>query len=441
MARKKEAKYITVQQAVGLIKTGDKIILGMAASEPQEFVNHLHEAADNGATNILVTNCLPINQQAPYFADPKYQEHFELHSWFYSPGLRRNHKSGRISFIPNHLHLAAPKRLGHTHYNYYVGAASMPDEHGYVSLSLSNVYEKAAAEAADVVILEVNPNFPRTFGDLELHVSEVDYLIKTDYPAPEVGEIPLTDKDRKIGQLIADMIEDGSTLQLGIGGIPNAVAEALKGKKDLGIHTEMFTSGMMDLIECGAVTGKAKNINRGKHVAAFAYGNRKLYDYINNNPSVLIMDGTWVNDPAVIGLNDKQVSINACLEISLDGQVASESFGTSQFSGTGGQSDTVVGAQNSKGGKSFIALYSTAMVRNKETGEKEPQSKIVPILKPGAAVSLSRNDVDYVVTEYGVASLRGTSISERAEALIAIAHPDFREELRKEAIKYGFLAK
>lgn len=437
---KKQAKYITVNEALNLIKSGDKIILGMAASEPQLFVNRLHEVAERGAKDILVTNCLPVNQNAPYFADPKYYDAFEVHSWFYSPGLRKHHKSGRISFIPNHLHLAATKRLQHTKYNVFVGAAAMPDENGFVSLSLSNVYEKMACEQADLIILEVNPNFPSTHGDLRLHLSEVDYLVKADYKAPELPDIELTEKDKIIGNLIADMIEDGSTLQLGIGGIPNAVADALVNKKDLGIHTEMFTSGLMKLIEVGAVTGKHKNINKGKHVACFAYGNRKLYDYIDNNPDVQILNGTWVNDPNVIGQNDKQVSINSCLEIALDGQVASESFGTSQFSGTGGQSDTAVGAQISKGGKSFIALYSTAMVRNRETGEREEVSKIVPILAPGAAVSLSRNDVDYVVTEYGVAALRGTSISERTKLLISIAHPKFRDELTKEAIKYGFIA-
>ena len=439
--KKKEAKYINVEDALNLINTGDKIVLGMAASEPQLFVSRLHEVTNRGVTNVEVVNCLPINQDAPFFADPNYYSHFTLNSWFYSPGLRRNHKSGRMSFIPNHLHLAASKRLAHTKYNIFIGAAAMPDEHGYVSLSLSNVYEKASCEQADLVILEVNPNFPRTFGDLEIHISEIDYLIKTNYPAPEIGEIQLTEKDHIIGKFIADMIEDGSTIQLGIGGIPSAVAEALVDKRDLGIHTEMFTNGLMKLIEAGAVTGKMKNIDRGKHVACFAYGNRKLYDYINNNPAVLIKNGTWVNDPNVIGLNDKQISINSCLEISLDGQVASESFGTSQFSGTGGQTDTAVGAQNSLGGKSFIALYSTAMVRNKETGEREEVSKIVPILAPGAAVTLSRNDVDYVVTEYGIAALRGTSVSERTELLIAIAHPKFRDELRQEAIKYGFIGK
>lgn len=437
--RKKQAKYVTIEKAIEKIKDHSNIILGMAASEPQLFVNNIHKIYDR-ITEIEIVNCLPVNQQAPYFNDPKYSDKIKTSSWFFSPGLRRSFKESDISFIPNHLHLAADKRYSHKKPTVFVGAASMPDEHGYVSLSLSNVYEKKACELASLVILEVNPNFPRTFGDLEIHVSEIDYLIKADYPAPEIGDIPLSDKDITIGNYIADMIEDGSCIQLGIGGIPNAVAQALKTKKNLGIHTEMFTSGMMDLIECGAVNNKLKNTHRNKSVAAFAYGSRKLYDYINNNPAVLIMDGGYVNDPYEIGKNDKQISINATLEISLDGQCASESIGTMQFSGTGGQSDTAVGAQNSKGGKSFIALYSTAMVKDKN-GNRVEKSKIVPILTPGANVSLSRNDIDYVVTEYGVANLRGTNISERTNRLINIAHPKFRDELRNEAIKLGYIKK
>lgn len=435
---KKQIKYYEIDDVLKKIKDKSNIVLGMAASEPQVFTNNIHKIYDR-ITELNIVNCLPINQNAPYFSDPKYSDKIHVTSWFFSPGLRRSFKDNKISFIPNHLHLASSKRFQHIRPNIFVGAASMPDEHGYISLSLSNVYEKDACEKADIVILEVNPNFPRTLGDLEIHVNEVDYLIKTDYKAPEIGDIPLTEKDRVIGKYIADMIEDGSCIQLGIGGIPNAVADALKTKKNLGIHTEMFTSGMMELIECGAVNNKLKNTHKGKSVAAFAYGNKKLYDYINNNPAVAILNGAYVNDPYVIGQNDNQISINSTLEVALDGQCASESIGTRQFSGTGGQSDTAVGALNSKGGKSFIALYSTAFVTNKETGEKEEKSKIVPILTPGANVSLSRNDVDYVVTEYGVVCLRGTSVSERAKLLISIAHPKFREELRKQAIKYGFI--
>lgn len=240
-----------------------------------------------------------------------------------------------------------------------------------------------------------------------------------------------------IGNYIAEMINDGDCLQLGIGGIPNAVASALVNKKDLGVHTEMLTTGFMKLYQAGAISGKYKKTHQGKMVACFALGTQELYDFIDDNPVVQILDGHYINDPYVIGQNDNQISINSTLEIDLMGQCASESIGVRQFSGTGGQVNTATGAQLSKGGKSFIALYSTAMVRNPETGEREEVSKIVPILKPGAAVTLSRNDVDHVVTEYGVVHLTGTTVPERVELLISIAHPKFREELFNEAVKLG----
>jgi acyl-CoA hydrolase len=292
---------------------------------------------------------------------------------------------------------------------------------------------------ARVVILEENANYPRVFGDVELHVSKIDYLIKTDYDAPVLPKAEVNDKDKIIGSLIASQIVDGSCIQLGIGGMPDAVADALITKKDLGLHTEMFTTGAMKLIKAGVINGSKKQLYPNKHVACFALGTKELYEFIDNNPSCLMLDGNYVNDPAIIGLNDNQVSINAALEIDLSGQCASESIGYKQFSGTGGQSDTAVGAQNSKNGISFIALYSTTLVKNPETGLREEVSKIVPVLKPGAAVSLSRNDVDRVVTEYGVVNLRGTSVEERTKLLISIAHPKFREELTLEAIRMGYI--
>jgi acyl-CoA hydrolase len=433
----KAHKIITVEEALGLVKDNDTIVSGMAGAEPKLFLSRLHEIADR-VKDVHVTNCLPF-ENAEFFVNPAYKSSFSVDSWFYSGSLRKAHKNGNITFIPNHLHLAGRKRFEHVKPHIFIGTATPPDQHGYVSLSLSNVYEKEACDAADIVILEINPNFPRTFGDLELHVNDIDYMIETDYPAPILPDAEPNEKDIKIGNYVAELIEDGSSLQLGIGGIPNAVAHALLGKKDLGIHTEMLTTGFMHLIRAGAVTGKKKQTHIGKHVACFALGTQELYDFIDNNPSVQILNGHYVNDPAIIGLNDNQISINTTIEIDLTGQCASESLGVRQFSGTGGQSDTAVGAQNSKGGKSFITLYSTTTVKNRETGEREEISKIVPLLKPGAAVSLSRNDVDYVVTEYGCVSLRGTSIHERVELLISIAHPKFRDKLRAEAKKLGFI--
>lgn len=429
------AKKITLDEALKRVKDGDHIVAGMAASEGRAFFEHLHEIASIG--HVTIDNCLPLKDYS-FMVDEAYISHFTVNSWFFSGDLRKAYKHGNISYIPNHLHLAGVKRLSQQTPDIYIGNATPPDKHGFVSLSLGNVYEKRMIRAAKTVILEINPNLPRTLGDVEIHVDDIDYLIDVDYPVPELPDLEPNEKDLKIGQHIADLIHDGDTIQLGIGGIPNAVAHALLDKKDLGVHTEMLTTGFMKLVQAGAVTNKKKSLHPGKMVAAFALGTRELYDFIDDNPSVMIMDGNYVNDPFVIAQNDHQVSINTTLQVDLAGQCASESIGPMQFSGTGGQSDTATGAQKAKGGRSFIALYSTAMVRG-ENGKRVETSKIVPTLLPGAFVTLSRNDVDHVVTEYGVAYLRGTSLSERAERLIAIAHPKFRDELTLEAKKLGYI--
>lgn len=432
-----QEKFITAQQAVDVVQSGDYIVTGLGCSTAHAFFSVLHTAADR-LNNVLISTCLPMNDY-PCFNDPAYKNSFQHDSWFYNPATRKAHKSGSTSYVPNNLHFAAKKRLFHRKPHIYIGTAAMPDQHGYVSLSCSNTYEMEMIEAADLVILEVNPNYPRTFGDLNLHVSRINHLILTDYPCPALPFVEPTEKDRAIGKLIAPFIKDGDCLQLGIGGVPNALAEDLKDKKDLGIHTEMLTTGMMDLFLAGAVNGSKKQQQKGKMVCTFIMGSKELYEFAHDNPGVEVLAGNYVNDPYVIAQNDNMVSINSTIEIDLTGQCCSESLGSVQFSGTGGQSDTAVGAQMSKNGRSFICLYSTAMVRNPETGEREEKSKIVPQLMPGAAVSLSRNDVDYVVTEYGVAALRGTNIKERVDALIAIAHPKFREELREKAIQLGIV--
>ncbi len=431
------AKTITISEALDLIKDQDHIVSGMAASEGRAFFSKLHEIADR-ITHVTVDNCLPLSSY-PYMLDEKHIDKFTTNSWFFSADLRKAFHHKNITFIPNQLHFAGVKRSEHQPPDVYVGNATPPDKHGFVSLSLSNVYEKHMIERAKTVILEINPNLPRTLGDLEVHESAIDYFIEVDYPAPELPDAEPNEKDKKIGAYIADLIHDGDTIQLGIGGIPNAVAAALKDKKDLGVHTEMLTTGFMKLYKEGVITNKKKTLHPGKLVAAFALGTKELYDFIDDNPAVMLLDGNYVNDPCVIGKNDNQVSINTTIEIDLTGQCASESIGTMQFSGTGGQTDTATGAQRAKNGRSFITLYSTTNIKNKETGEKEPISKIVPTLKPGAAVSLSRNDVDYVVSEYGVAHLRGTTIKERVEKLIAIAHPDFRDGLKEAARKLGYI--
>ena len=433
------AKYVTVQQALELVNSGDYIVTGLGSAEGREFMTNLHTIADR-VKDVMVTNCLPMSAYE-FMVNPEYKNSFSTESWFYTPAIRKAQVNGNVTFIPNHLHLAATKRLFYRTPDIYVGIATMPDKHGYVSLSLSNTYEMKMIKAAKTVILEVNPNAPRTFGDVQLHVNDIDYLVEVDYPMPELADAEPNEKDLIIGKTIAGMINDGDCIQLGIGGIPNAVAASLMDKKDLGIHTEMLTSGMVKLAKAGVITGKKKQIHNGKMVAAFAMGPKELYDYLDDNPAVEILDGGYVNDPYTIMQNDNQVSINTTIEVDITGQCCSESIGSRQFSGTGGQSDTAVGAQKSKNGRSIIALYSTAMVKNPKTGEREETSKIVCQLKPGAAVSLSRNDVDYLVTEYGCVSLRGTGLQERARLIISVAHPSFRQQLTEEAIALGILSK
>ena len=431
------AKIITVDQALDLVKDKDYIVAGMCASEGRAFFTRLHEVS-NRVKNITVDNCLPL-MNYEYMGNPEYKDIFYVNSWFFSNDLRRSFKNGNISFIPNQLHNAGIQRINHKKPNIFVGNATPPNEEGFISLSLSNVYEKKMIAAADKVILEINPHLPRTYGDLEVHESEIDYFIELDYDVPILPDIPSNERDIKIGNFVAENINDGDCIQLGIGGIPNAVAAALITKKDLGVHTEMLTTGFMNLYKAGVITNKKKTLHPGKMVCAFAFGTKELYEFLHENDDILFLDGNYVNDPYVIGQNDNQVSINTTIEVDLSGQCCSESIGTVQFSGTGGQCDTATGAQRAVNGRSFITLYSTTMARNKETGMKEEISKIVSTLKPGAGVSLSRNDVDYIVTEYGCVQLKGRSIRERVELLISVAHPKFRDKLTKEAKEIGYI--
>lgn len=416
-------KLVSVEEILSKINSGDEIVSAMAASEPQGILSKLHTIKDR-VENVTVVVCLPMKNY-DFFMDPSMKGHFLTESWFYTAGLREAHKYGTVSFIPNHLHLASTKRLHYRKPRFFLGTATPMDKHGYFSLSLGVTYEKDILENADYVVLEINENLPRTYGDTQIHITEVDFIVENNYPVPELSIVEPNEKDKIIGGYISELVEDGSTIQLGIGGIPNAVAQALMNKKDLGIHTEMFTDGMVDLFEAGVITNRKKTLWKGKSIATFALGTKKLYDFIDDNMGVEFHRGRVVNDPYVVGQNYKMVSINTALQVDLTGQVCSESLGIRQFSGTGGQADTAIGAQISKGGKSIIALYSS--VKN------DTISTIVPTLTEGAAVTLSRNDVDYIVTEYGIAEMRGRSIRDRVRNLINIAHPKFRDELREKA--------
>lgn len=431
-----DINYITVEQALDLIEDKMHIVTGLGCSEAQSILSKIHTISDR-ITKLRISNCLSMKVYD--FMQPEYTEKFLLASWFYSGPVRKMHKNGNGTYIPNNLHFAATKFLQTNHPNVYIGSCSEIDEHGYVSLSMGNTYERRMIDAADVVILETNPNFPRTFGDVELHHSLVDHFVKTDYEVPTLPAVEPNEKDMVIGKIIAEYIKDGDNLQLGIGGIPNAVAKSLYDKKDLGVHTEMLTSELARLAKAGVITGQRKTLHRGKIVTTFVMGDKELYDFIDNNPSVMVIDGAYTNHPTVIAQNDNQVSINSTIEVDLTGQCASESIGTTQFSGTGGQVDTVRGSQDSKGGRSFIALYSTFLAKDPDTGERVEKSKIVSQLQRGAIVSLQRNDVDYIVTEYGAAHLKGKTTQERVKALIAIAHPKFRDELLQEAIELNII--
>lgn len=425
------AKRMTIPQALGLIQDGDVIISGLGASEPKELLSQVHTIGERGIRGCDLTSCLPAGNY-DYISKPGYEDVITSSGWFYSGPQRKAAGVPGLSHVPQRLHNAVARRMYAIREDkrrmVLFASCSPMDEHGYLSLSLSVTYERVLVDEGAVVIVEVNPNLPRTFGDATIHISEIDALVEVDYPATSIPEVPFSEKDTAIAGYIAERIEDGSTIQLGIGGIPNALAAGLMNKKHLGIHTEMLTDNMVDLVMAGAVDNSCKTLYRHKIVGTFAMGSKKLYDFINNNPSVVLKNGTWTNDPCVIGQNYKMQSINTAIEVDLFGQCASEAIGPIQFSGSGGQADTAIGAQRSEGGHSFICLYSTAMVKD-GNGERRPVSKIVPLLKEGSVITLSRNDVDYVVTEYGIANLRGRSLKERAQRLIAIAHPDFRDEL------------
>ncbi|MGM9986275.1 MAG: acetyl-CoA hydrolase/transferase family protein [Bacillaceae bacterium] len=426
-----ESKLISMEEALDKFKSGDKVVSSLGVSEPKALLSNLHRL-HNKVHGITITTLLPI-ASCEYFTNPIYKDTIQMNSVFFTGAVRNYVSTGNVSYTPSHLQAYYRNVRSYEKQNVFISACSPVDKHGYVSLGASAVYEKEFLNDVDLVILEVNPNVPRTFGDTVVHIDDVNYFIESNELLPTLPIVQPTLEETKIGQYIAEYIDDRATIQLGIGGVPNAVAQSLMGKKDLGIHTEMLTDGLVDLIQAGVVTNKYKTLHHGKTVTSFAYGSQRLYDFLDDNPSVLFYSASHVNSPYVIAQNDNMISVNTSLEVDLMGQVCSESIGRRQFSGTGGQSDTAIGAQLAKNGKSFIALNSTALVKDKATGERIPKSKIVLTLQPGAAVTLSRNDVDYVVTEYGVAHLKGAPLRERAKRLIAIAHPQFREELMFEA--------
>lgn len=421
-----KSKVVSVEEALREIKSGQEIACGLIAAEPVTMLAQLHTIKDR-VENVSVITALLMNEY-DFFMDPGMKGHFLMNNWFYTGGARKAHSSGTVSYMPLELHRSITCRSAVRQPDIFLGCACPMDKNGFLSLSMSTVYEKDLVERARKVIIEVNPNFPRTCGDTNIHISQIDHIIETDRDLPTSPEAKINDKEKLIGEYIADLIEDESTIQFGFGNIPQAATACLMGKRDLGVHTEVFGEGMMKLFEAGVITNRKKTIWKDKFVMDCALGTRRLYDFFDNNLAVEFQRGSVVNDPRIIGKNHKMVAINSALQIDLTGQCCAESIGSRLFSGTGGQKEFVQGVQYSPGGKSIIAFQSTA--RN------DTISHIVPILDPGAVVTTSRVDVDYVVTEFGVACLRGRAIRERVIELINIAHPNFRDYLRSEAERY-----
>jgi len=405
--------------AMNLIKSGNSVFIGTGCAQPQHLVNALVEQSSH-IYDVHIIHLLTIGT-APY-ADEKYREKFKMNTFFIADNVRHALAKGIADYTPIFLsEIPNEFESGRIPIDVALISVTPPDVNGLCSLGVSVDIVKSAAANAKYVIAQVNSRMPRTFGDSFIHVNAIDMLVHYDEDIITIS-VPEPDETlRRIGQNIARLVEDGSTIECGIGRIPHALAESLKDKKDLGVHTEMFSDWIIDLIECGAITCAKKTLNRGKVVASFCMGSKRLYDYINNNPFFEFYPTEYVNDVNIISQHEKMVGINVGLEIDLTGQVCSDSLGYKFYSGIGGQVDFIRGSARSRGGKPIIAMPSTA--RNGEV------SRIVPHLTEGAGVVTTRGDVHYVVTEYGVAYLHGKSIRERVLDLINIAHPKFRKEL------------
>ena len=415
-------KWVDPDEAVSLIKSNDRVFVHTAAAAPQRLVQAMVGRAP-ALRNVEVIH-LHTEGEAPYVA-PELADSFHTNALFVGANVRRAVASGEADYIP--VFLSEVPALFRRHIlplDVALIQVSPPDRHGYCSLGVSVDVSRAAVEMARHVVAQINPHMPRTHGDGIVHVDEIDFGVEVDDPLHEVGTRELSDVERSIGMYCANLIDNGATLQMGIGAIPDAVLSALEQHKNLGVHTEMFSDGLIPLIESGVVNGARKAIHPGKVVASFLMGNRRLYDFVDDNPLIAMLDVAYVNDTAVIRRNPKVTAINSAIEVDLTGQVVADSIGTRMYSGVGGQMDFIRGASLSKGGKPIIALPSTT---------SRGESRIVPFLKQGAGVVTTRAHVHYVVTEYGVVNLYGKNLRQRARGLISIAHPDHREDLERTA--------
>lgn len=414
---------VAPEEAIKIVKSNDRVYIHTAAAVPQDLINAL--TARHEELRAVEIIHLHIEGEAPY-ADEKYRDSFHVNSLFVGPNLRNaTQKQGNASYVPMFLsEVPLMFRRKVMKIDVALISVSPPDRHGYCSLGVSVEATKAAIDSAKYVIAQVNSQMPRSHGDGVIHISKLDSFVEVDTPLPAHGKAVPTEVETQIGKYIAEMIEDGSTLQMGIGAIPDAVLTQLIHHRDLGIHSEMISDGVVDLIERGVINGKFKKTHPGKVTCGFALGSKKLYDFIDDNPMFFLADAEWVNDVTNIRQNPKVVAINSAIEVDITGQVCADSIGTKMYSGVGGQMDYIRGAALSEGGKPIIALPSQT---------HKGISRIVPTLQEGAGVVTTRAHVHYVVTEWGVANLFGKNIHQRIKALINIAHPNHRKQLWKTA--------
>jgi acyl-CoA hydrolase len=415
-------KTVSAAEAAKQINSGDRVFIHSVAAAPQQLIHAMVDRHEE--LNDVEVIHLHIEGDAPY-TDEKYRGSFKNNNLFVGSNVRHALETGMGDYIPVFLS-ETPYLFRHKHLSLEVALiqVSEPDKHGFCSLGVSIDATRAAIEMADKVIAQVNPNMPRTHGDGLIHCDEIDFCVNVDDPILETGVPQLGETELAIGKNIAEIVDDGATLQMGIGAIPDAVLAALKNHKNLGIHTEMFSDGLIDLVESGVVNGHNKAVHPGKIVSTFVMGTNRLYEFVDDNPQVAMLDVAYVNDTAVIRRNPKVTAINSAIEVDITGQVCADSIGTRQYSGVGGQMDFIRGAGLSEGGKPIIALPSVT---------RRGETRIVPLLKPGASVVTTRAHVHYIVTEYGVADLYGKNLRQRAKELINIAHPDHREELERQA--------
>jgi acyl-CoA hydrolase len=419
----------TADSAVEAIHSGDRVFVQGASAFPQTLIDALTRRGDPDAAGGPLQNVelvhLHTNGRAPYL-DAKYERAFHHRALFVGPNAREAIETGRASYVPIFLSdVPALFRSGNLPIDVALIHVSPPDSHGFCSLGTSVDVTMATVQTARVVVAQVNPQMPRTLGESFIHLSDITHAVEVDDPLPEVAPSAPTLTQQAIGEHVADLVPDGATLQIGIGGIPDSVLRALTNRKDLGIHSEVISDGILDLVERGVVTGARKTINKGKIVTSFMHGSRRLYEFAHDNPVLEMRPNDYTNNSSVIVRIDTMIAINSALEIDLTGQVCAESIAGIVYSGVGGQMDFMRGAALSRGGKPIIALQSTA--------KSGTISRIVPTLHPGAGVTTSRARVHYVATEYGVANLHGLDLEERARALVGVAHPDFRDDLEEAA--------